>query len=79
MTKIADIRLSMNLDVDLADGTYYGVALWDRKARDYLDVPGLYAQQSDARDAGRAVVSVGSRPVRWTVFRKSVTTRKALT
>jgi hypothetical protein len=74
---LSNTKLYLGSDTDLADGTYYGVARWDSAHRDYRDVPGVYHSESDARSLGGAA-AVGSRIVRWTVYRGSVTTRRGL-
>jgi hypothetical protein len=68
--------LKLNAETTLADGAYYGVATWSAPARDYVDVPGAYQTEHEARTNGGG--EVGSRLVRWTVYRGSVTTRRGL-
>jgi hypothetical protein len=72
----SEIKLSLGSDTTVADGTYFGLATWSATERDYRDVPGLYATEREARKNGGD--AVGTRLVRWTVFRGSVTTRRGL-
>lgn len=68
--------LVLGHSVDIADGVYFGVATWDGSHRDYLDVPGVYASEGEARANGGG--ATGSRLVRWTISKGVVTTRRGL-
>lgn len=75
MRNFPETRLSLSTDdTSVPDGTYYGIATWSTKARDYVDQPGIYESESEARKH----CPMGTRTVRWTVFRGLVTTRKGL-
>lgn len=73
-TNLTDAMLKLGQETTVPDGTYYGTAAWDTKARDYLDRPGLYRTEGDARKN----CPMGTRMVRWTVHNGSVTTRRGL-
>lgn len=69
-------KLSLGAGTMLEDGTYFGVAVWNAAARDYVDVPGVYLTEYEARANGGG--AMGARLVRWTVSGGSVTTRRGL-
>jgi hypothetical protein len=71
---MANVALKLGQPTTVADGIYFGVAAWSAKARDYLDIPGLYGSESEAR----AHSPMGTRLVRWSVADGSVTTRRGL-
>lgn len=79
MTSVGNWKFSLGNATDAADGTYYVVAVWDAKKRDYVDDPsaGVFRSGTDAQLAGAR--KMGTRLVRYTVSDGFVTTRRGLT
>ena len=71
-----EIKLHLGSETEAADGVHFGLAVWDAAKRDYADVAGLFASESDARKGGGD--KIGTRLVRWTVSKGFVTTRRGL-
>ena len=60
----------------IPDGTWYTVAVWDCRVRDYVERPGVHGSRDI--DSLHLSLPVGSRLIRYTVHQGRVTTRRAM-
>lgn len=74
--KIENTKLNLGSATQVADGTWYALATWDNKHRDYREdaALGIY----DSADEAAAAKKMGTRLVRYTIHQGAVTTRRGL-
>ena len=80
---IPNTKLTLGKATTVADGTWFAVAVWNGRARDYVEDPalGLYSDDTLAPSYAQfqaATTPVGRRAIRYTVHHGVVTTRRAL-
>ncbi len=77
-TLIPDASLTLGGATTVPDGTWYAIAVWNSKRRDYFDDPAKGLHPSQDIGAMQLSLPVGSRLVRYTVSKGYVTTRRGL-
>lgn len=75
---IPNARLHLGQPTTVPDGTWFAIAVWDTKQRDYIDSPSLGLHSRSTPEMERAASPVGHRVIRYTVWQGFVTTRRGL-
>lgn len=74
---IEGVRLRNGQPTEVPDGTWFALAPWDAKARDYVEDPslGIHSRINAAYSERK---KIGVRAIRYTVHNGYVTTRRAM-